>query len=70
VATSFDLWFATAKFCMEVLFATGQEAVKASLLLFPSLSEGGIWPFSLVKGTVYVLGMERMVWVRIFAFTP
>ena len=55
---------------MEVLFATGQEAVKASLVLFPSLSEGGIWPFSLVKGKVYVLGMERMVWVRIFAFTP
>jgi hypothetical protein len=55
---------------MEVLFATGQEAVKASLVLFPSLSEGGIWPFSLVKGKAYVLGMERMVWVRIFAFTP
>jgi hypothetical protein len=46
---------------MEVLFATGQGAVKASLLLPPSLSERGIWPFSSVKGKVYVLGMERMV---------
>lgn len=29
VATSFDLGSATAELCMKVLFATGQEAVKA-----------------------------------------
>jgi hypothetical protein len=37
-----DLGSATVELCMKVLFATGQEAVKACQLLSPSPLEGGI----------------------------